>query len=101
VGVGIAYPLVSSKRTIRVMDTALAPWVGLWFVLAVVIGIQMRDLTKLSRTLVASSEVLQQTGIALVIEAQQLNERSRRLYERARTTAFSGPAQDCEEVAEH
>ena len=62
---GVAYPLVTSWRTIRALDFALAAWVAVWVVLGVWTGLEMRQLKRLSDTVVASSEVLHETAEVL------------------------------------
>jgi hypothetical protein len=62
---GMAYPLVSSSRVIRVLDVVLALWVIGWVAFGVVIALEVRRLTKVSDTLVASSQLLGETGVVL------------------------------------
>lgn len=63
--VGMAYPIVSAKRSIRLLDWVVTAWVVLWLILAVTIGIQIANLRSLSETVVVSSRALGDVGRAL------------------------------------
>ncbi len=62
---GIAYPIVSSSRLIRVLDVLLLFWILAWLLLAILIGREIRELKRLSSTVVASSDVLHETANVL------------------------------------
>lgn len=54
-----------SRRTIHLVDGAVAAWAVLWIVLGVVGFVEVRGLTSLSDTMQVSGESLQQAGDAL------------------------------------
>lgn len=62
---GIAYPLISNRRAIRLMDIVATVWLISWVAFGIFVGSEVHDLRELSKTVVASSEVLEQTGNVL------------------------------------
>lgn len=62
---GMAYPIVMDHRTIRALDIILSVWTVLWIGIALVVGFEIHGLTRISDTLVASSDVLEETGVVV------------------------------------
>lgn len=62
---GIAYPLISDRRVIRVLDVGVVLWVVVWLAVSIVTVAEVRSLKTLSTTLVRSSDVLAETAEVL------------------------------------
>jgi hypothetical protein len=89
---------------IRVYDAAVATWVILWLVIAVLVSNDVRGLTQLSDTVVTSSAALDQTARSLVTvqrtldsipfvpEIGDIEELRRRVARTAREARASGRA---------
>jgi len=54
-----------SSRALHVLDVVLAVWVAAWIGLGVAIGINVHDLTRLSRTAIRDGEAVQTVGKSL------------------------------------
>jgi len=57
--------LVVSKRTLRLLDAAVAFWVALWIVLGVVCFFEVRGMRSMSDTMGLAGQSLQEAGDAL------------------------------------
>ena len=55
----------SSGRAIRLLDAGLVLWTAAWIVLAIAIGREVQNLTRLSDTVVTAGQAVQETGQAL------------------------------------
>lgn len=57
--------LIASSRALHLLDGALALWVAAWIGLGVAIGVNVRDLTHLSRTVVVDGQAVETVGRSL------------------------------------
>src|SRR5438105_3708862 len=57
--------LGGSGRSIHLLDVAAVIWIATWVVLGIVIGFQVRDLGRLSDTVVQAGSAVEKTGQAL------------------------------------
>lgn len=62
---GLAYPVISDRRSIRVLDLVVVVWVVAWAVLALVVALEFRTLRQVGTTLVRSADVLTETADVL------------------------------------
>jgi hypothetical protein len=95
---GMAYPIVTDHRAIRTWDVILSVWVVMWSAIALVIAFEIHDLTRISDTLVDSSEVLEETGVVLTslrdvpVVGDRVEDVEREIIEAARSARISGDA---------
>jgi len=95
---GMAYPIVTDHRAIRTWDVILSVWVVMWSAIALVIAFEIHDLTRISDTLVDSSEVLEETGVVLTslrdvpVVGDRVEDVEREIIEAARSARSSGDA---------
>lgn len=78
-----------SSRRRRFLPLAVGMWVALWVVVGVATGIQVRNLTEVSDSIVESGKALDAAGIALqdIGRLPIVGERPRELGNQVRTTA--------------
>jgi hypothetical protein len=55
----------SSGRAVRILDAAVVVWIAAWITVAILVGIQVRNLRQLSDTVVTAGSAVEQTGKAL------------------------------------
>jgi len=63
--VNASLPALTTSRTVKVLDAALALWVVAWIVIALLVGHEVGNLRTLSDTVVSAGRALEQTGRAL------------------------------------
>ncbi len=87
----LTYSRLSSRRALRITDLALALWVIVWMLVGIAVFLEIRELKKLSETLVASSRVLEETGDVLgsFAELPLLGDGAERAERELRETAAS------------
>jgi hypothetical protein len=58
-------PAPSGRTSVLVLDLSLAAWAACWIVLAVLIAVQVRGLSDLSRTVTTAGSAVEQSGTVL------------------------------------
>jgi hypothetical protein len=93
--VGIAYPAPGS-RLVRLLDVAVLVWIAGWLVLALLVAREVRDLRKLSDTVVVAGVAVEDTGDlvdslgSVPLVGGQVGQAADRVREAGRSAQVSG-----------